>query len=301
GPHQAGQAPAVGELGRGERPFVGGGDRGAAPGEPHLALAAGAVPAAGRVDGDAVPARRVEHADVRRYPDVPTGGGEQQGDPGWAARLDLLHGAHGPTGSFAGSEDAAGSGDAGGSAVCSAARTACSAACRARWVAIHRAPHSSLPSSRSVARTVSTTCGVRASMIALVNPAEIAIASQVALIVGRPGIPNDTLEAPHVVLRPQRSRIALSTSRAVRPTVPSAPIGMASGSMTMSAGAMPYSSVATRTIFSTSSSRLPASIGISSASLGSATTAASYFLTSGRICSSRSSSAVTELTSARPW
>ena len=54
-------------------------------------------------------------------------------------------------------------------------------------------------------------------------------------------------------------------------------------------------------IFAVSSSRLSASIGISSSSLGRAMTAASYFLTSGRICSIRSSSAVIELTSARPW
>ncbi len=81
----------------------------------------------------------------------------------------------------------------------------------------------------------------------------------------------------------------------------SAPIGMASGSMTMSAWAMPYSWVATRMIFSVSTRRLSASIGISSWSLGSAMIAASYFLTSGRIAAIRSSSAVIELTSARPW
>ena len=71
--------------------------------------------------------------------------------------------------------------------------------------------------------------------------------------------------------------------------------------MTMSSIAMPYSVVATSTILPTSSRRLSGSIGISSASLGSAMTAASYFLTSGRIAAIRSSSAVIELTSARPW
>ena len=80
----------------------------------------------------------------------------------------------------------------------------------------------------------------------------------------------------------------------------SAPIGIASGSMTMSATAMPYSVVATSTIFATSSSRRSGSIGISSASLGRAMTAASYFLTSGSTAAIRSSSAVTELTRARP-
>ena len=58
-------------------------------------------------------------------------------------------------------------------------------------------------------------------------------------------------------------------------TCVSAPIGMASGSMTMSSMAMPYSFVAVSTIFATRSIRLSASIGISSASLGSAMMAAS--------------------------
>ena len=89
-------------------------------------------------------------------------------------------------------------------------------------------------------------------------------------------------------------------SSVARPLVTSAPIGIASGSITMSSMAMPYSVVATLTIFSTRSRRLSGSMGISSTSLGSATTAASYFLTSGRICSIRSSSAVIELTSALP-
>ncbi len=64
---------------------------------------------------------------------------------------------------------------------------------------------------------------------------------------------------------------------------------------------MPYSLVATSTMCCTSSRRRSASIGISSASLGRAMIAASYFLTSGRISAIRSSSAVIELTSARPW
>ena len=81
----------------------------------------------------------------------------------------------------------------------------------------------------------------------------------------------------------------------------SAPIGIASGSITMSAWAMPYSVVATSMIFWVSRIRFSASIGISSWSLGSAMIAASYFLTSGRIAAIRSSSAVIELTSARPW
>ena len=153
----------------------------------------------------------------------------------------------------------------------------------------------------SAALTASTICGVRVSMIALVRPAVIAIGSQAAPRVCRSGMPNDVLDAPQVMLTPNSSRIRRIVSQVTSEVVVSAPIGIASGSITMSAWAMPYSWVATRTILAVRSSRLSASIGISSWSLGSAMIAASYFLTSGRIAASRSSSAVTELTSARPW
>ena len=114
-------------------------------------------------------------------------------------------------------------------------------------------------------------------------------------------MPNETLDAPQVMFTPNWSRIRRIVSIVTSELPVSAPIGMASGSITMSASAMPYSSVATRMIFSVSTRRLSASIGISSWSLGSAMIAASYFLTSGRIAAIRSSSAVIELTSARPW
>ena len=51
----------------------------------------------------------------------------------------------------------------------------------------------------------------------------------------------------------------------------------------------------------TSSRRRAGSSGISSSSFGSPITAAPYFFTIGRMASIRSSSAVTELTSALPW
>ena len=175
------------------------------------------------------------------------------------------------------------------------------AAAFARCAAIQAMPHSSWSRKTSAALTASTICGVRVSMIALVSPAVIAIGSQAAPSVCRSGMPKETLDAPQVMLRPCSSRIRRIVSRVTSELPVSAPIGMASGSMTMSALAMPYSSVATRTILATRSSRLSASIGISSWSLGSAMTAASYFLTSGRIAAIRSSSAVIELTSARPW
>ena len=64
---------------------------------------------------------------------------------------------------------------------------------------------------------------------------------------------------------------------------------------------MPNRPVATSMILRARSRRLRGSSGISSSSLGSAMTAAPYFFTSGRMASSRSSSAVTEFTSALPW
>ena len=171
----------------------------------------------------------------------------------------------------------------------------------ARWAAIQAMPQSSWLRKTSAAFTDSTICGVRVSMIALVRPAVIAIGSHAAPRVCRSGMPKETLEAPHVMFRPCWSRICRMASMVTSELPVSAPIGMASGSITMSALAMPYSSVATRTILPTRSRRFSHSIGISSWSLGSAITAASYFLTRGRIAAIRSSSAVIELTSARPW
>src|SRR5262245_18373135 len=69
--------------------------------------------------------------------------------------------------------------------------------------------------------------------------------------------------------------------------------------MMTSSGGMP-GSPATETIFFATSTRRSGSIGISS-SFASPITAAPCFATSGRIASSRSSSPVTELTSALPW
>src|SRR5581483_8916597 len=56
----AGEPPAVAQLLRRERARVDGGDRRVAGDDLDLALLAGAVTAARRVDRDAVPARRVE-------------------------------------------------------------------------------------------------------------------------------------------------------------------------------------------------------------------------------------------------
>ena len=78
----------------------------------------------------------------------------------------------------------------------------------------------------------------------------------------------------------------------------SAPTGIASASMTTSSGGIPWSPAA-ETIFFATASRSSGSIRISS-SFASPITAAPCLATIGRIASSRSSSPVTELTSALP-
>ena len=138
-------------------------------------------------------------------------------------------------------------------------------------------------------------------MIALVSPLSAAIGRNAAPIDARSGMPNETLEAPSVVFTPNSSRSSEIVSSVLSTSEVSAPTGMASGSITMSSSGMPYLPVATSTILRASSSRRWGSSGISSSSFGSAITAAPCLLTSGRIASSRSSSAVTELTSALPW
>jgi hypothetical protein len=148
--------------------------------------------------------------------------------------------------------------------------------------------------------TERTICGDRASMMALVRPAEIAIGRNAAPMVCRSGMPNETLDAPSVMFTPNSSRSVAIVSSVLSPSVVSAPTGMASGSMTMSSMAMPYRPVATSMTLRASSTRRRGSSGISSSSLGRAMIAAPCLATSGRIASSRSSSAVTELTRALP-
>ena len=138
-------------------------------------------------------------------------------------------------------------------------------------------------------------------MIAVVSPWVTAMGRNAAPMACRSGIPNETLDAPSVVFTPNSSRSSEIVSSVVSTSEVSAPTGMASGSNTMSSIGIPYRPVATSTILRASSSRRAGSSGISSSSLGSAITAAPCRLTSGRMASSRSSSAVTELTSALPW
>ena len=129
----------------------------------------------------------------------------------------------------------------------------------------------------------------------------MAIGTKAAPSASRRGMPNETLDAPRVMFRPNSSRISAIVSRVLPTSVESAPTGMASGSMTMSSIGISYSPTAMSRILRVMSRRLRGSSGISSSSLGSAITAAPCRLTSGRMASSRSRSPVTELTSALPW
>ena len=124
---------------------------------------------------------------------------------------------------------------------------------------------------------------------------------RLAAIECRSGMPKLTLDAPSVMLTPN-SALSIAMVSSVRfGCRVSAPTGMASGSMTMSSMAILFFSVEAWMSLRASSTRRAGSSGISSSSLGRPMTAAPYFLTSGRMASSRSSSAVTELTSALPW
>ena len=163
----AGQPPAIGELSAGEGARIDRPDRQLSGDDPHLALLAGAVAAAGRVDRDSVPAGGVEHRRATGYPHLGALRQELQPDAlGAVARLRelLLHGA----------QRAALNRRCGAApltlrrrareAVASAA-----AARRARCAAIQLAPQASWPSSRSAARALRTQTSA-VDMIAEVRP-----------------------------------------------------------------------------------------------------------------------------------
>ena len=113
------------------------------------------------------------------------------------------------------------------------------------------------------------------------------------------GRPKEMFEAPQVVLTPSSSRRRRTSVKTWWPAVAMAPIGMTSGSTTMSWAGMPKSA-ARWTIFLATAKRTSGSSEMPVSSLEMATTATLYFLISGRTFSSRSSSPVTELTSGRP-
>ncbi len=98
---------------------------------------------------------------------------------------------------------------------------------------------------------------------------------------------------------PTSSRIRRIVSSVTLTASVSAPTVIASGSMTTSSGGMPWSPAAL-TILRVISSRCCGVSGMPVSSLASPITAAPCLATSGRISSRRSSSPVTEFTSALP-
>src|SRR4051794_23864290 len=136
-------------------------------------------------------------------------------------------------------------------------------------------------------------------MIALVSPAAAAIARNAPLSTGRSGRPNDTFEAPSDMFTPSSSRINEIVSSVTSTASLAAPTVIASGSMTTSSGGIPWSPAA-ETILRAMSRRCCGVSGMPVSSLARPMTAAPYLATSGRISSSRSSSPVTEFTSALP-
>ena len=76
-------------------------------------------------------------------------------------------------------------------------------------------------------------------MIALVRPAAIAIGRNAAFSTWRWGRPNETFEAPRHMLTPSSSRIRRIVSSVTVTASVSAPTVIASGSITMSSGAIP--------------------------------------------------------------
>src|SRR4051812_43954402 len=117
-------------------------------------------------------------------------------------------------------------------------RPSATGAC-SRCVAIHALQSRSLPIITSAAFTASRTSACRGDVIALVRPFEIAIARNAPFSSLRLGNPNDTVQAPHVVVTPSSSWSRRSSANTCRPAEPIAPIGMTSGSTTMSSFGMP--------------------------------------------------------------
>ena len=152
----------------------------------HLALAAGAVAAAGGVDRDAVPAGRVEQGRPGRHPDL-TGLGPRRGRNARGRRSGVGSGRHVRRLLRGGLLRCGARHGRGRSRPCPTRR--CPAAGRA-------------------ALTASTICGDRTSMIALVSPHLMAIGRNVAPSACRPGMPNETLDAPRVMLSASSSWIS---------------------------------------------------------------------------------------------
>ncbi len=76
-------------------------------------------------------------------------------------------------------------------------------------------------------------------MIALVIPFAIAIARNAPLMPLRFGSPKEMFDAPQVVFTPSSSCSRRTSAKTCRPAPPIAPIGITSGSTTMSCAGMP--------------------------------------------------------------
>jgi len=108
-----------------------------------------------------------------------------------------------------------------------------------RNVEIQRIAYSSCPSNRSDASTALRTSGTSGFVMAQVNPACIATEKKAAFTIGRSGRPNDTFEAPHVMLLPSCSLIRRMVSSVMTPACGSAATVIAIGSITTSSGGIP--------------------------------------------------------------
>src|SRR5579859_789023 len=169
----------------------------------HLAFAAGAPPATCRIDGQADPVGGAEERRAGRDARSPLEGEV----PDLELALDHVLVAW--------------------------------AACSARKLAIHLMAYSSWPSRRSPARTARRTSGTSGLVMAHVSPAFIARGRKAAFTVARSGSPKETLDAPHVMLLPSRSRTSRIVSSVMTPHVGSAATVIAIGSMMMSSCGMP--------------------------------------------------------------
>src|SRR5262249_18222876 len=283
------EPPAGMQLVGRERARVHGADGHISGHDPDLALLACAVAATGRVNRDPVPARSVEDRCAAGDPHLVALGQESQPDSGGSIVLAGLQ--------FALEREPLGRRRTHARAA-SVITAPLAAASRARCAPIQLAPHGSWPSSRSDARTDCTHTSA-VDMIALVSPAAIAIGRKPAFRTWRCGRPKETFDAPRHMLTPSSARIREIVASVVVTASVSAPTVIASGSMITSSVAIPWS-LAALTILRAPSRRFCGVSGMPVSSLARPITAAPWRATSRRISSRRSSSAVTELTNARP-
>ena len=252
----------------------------------HLAPAADPPAAAHRVEVDAERARGIEHGGPLGEPPPPARGGED--DERLVVRVTSA-GASAPAESARGAPAPAAPACDGRAVAAPVRGTARSTPRRARRSPIRT----------SAAITAWRTSSCSGDVIALVIPFAIAIARNAPLIPLRFGSPNEMFDAPQVVFTPSSSWRRRTSANTCRPAVPIAPIGITSGSTTTSAAAIPWSAARSTIRFATAN-RTSGSSLIPVSSFEIATTAAPCFATSGSTCSSRSSSPVTEFTSAFP-